>query len=290
MDQSWNILNDYKQKLPHYGKLLEIMESVYRLRRETGPGNRQNIYTGNRTEAIERLRSGKSLVNPVKYPIADFHSKEYFLSLLSLLETVHGVDAASLHRETLMAAENGYEEMALDLFAGKIYEETGDGSDSDSDDVVFNIMPFLLRESLKPYFSSLAAEFSVEIAGADWSQPFCPVCSQPADMAIIRDDGRHFFCLQCDCEWHFKRLQCPVCGNTSTEELAYFTVENGNGGSNNDPYRVDVCHRCHGYIKTIDARKKEVPLVPELENIITIHLDLRAEAEGFQRIGKTSAK
>lgn len=288
MDKNLNTLKDYQQRLPHYRNLLTMMESVYRLRQDTGRARERNIYPGNRAEAVERLRNGKSIVNPLKDAIADNHAKERFLSLLSLLEPLGGIDAEGLLKASAMAAQDGYEKMVRDLFTGEI---SGSGEDAGSGDGgVFNILPFLLHESLKPYFSSLAGDFSTETATADWSQSFCPVCSRPADMAIIRDDGRHLFCLQCDCEWHFKRLQCPVCGNTSTEDLAFFTVENGDGGNDDDPYRVDVCHRCHGYIKTIDARKKEGLLIPELENIITIHLDLRAEAEGFQRTGKTNAK
>jgi FdhE protein len=58
--------------------------------------------------------------------------------------------------------------------------------------------------------------------------------------------------------------------------LSYFMV--ADGGT-----RVDTCKACSRYIKTRDSRKgnNEVPL--DVEDLLTIHLDLLAAREGFER-------
>jgi FdhE protein len=47
-------------------------------------------------------------------------------------------------------------------------------------------------------------------------------------------------------------------------------------------FRVDFCKKCNRYIKTLDKRAV-VSLVPlELENLVTLHLDILAHEQGFK--------
>jgi formate dehydrogenase maturation protein FdhE len=46
--------------------------------------------------------------------------------------------------------------------------------------------------------------------------------------------------------------------------------------------RIDLCEKCHQYIKTIDARVIEV-LDASLEDLATLHLDLVASKKGCRR-------
>lgn len=83
-------------------------------------------------------------------------------------------------------------------------------------------------------------------------------------------------CSACSFSWQFKRLACAYCGSDDPEKLSYFTA--GDGAT-----RVDTCKACSRYIKTRDSRKgnSDVPL--EIEDLLTIHLDLLASREGFER-------
>ena len=47
-------------------------------------------------------------------------------------------------------------------------------------------------------------------------------------------------------------------------------------------YRIDLCEKCHQYIKTIDARVEEI-LDPSLEDLATLHLDLLASQRCYHR-------
>jgi FdhE protein len=91
------------------------------------------------------------------------------------------------------------------------------------------------------------------------------------------DEGkRRLSCSACFFRWPFPRIQCPYCGNADPDTLSYFTAGDG-------PTRVGVCRKCSRYLKTRDARigNADVPL--EAEDLATLHLDLLAGKEGFER-------
>ena len=50
-----------------------------------------------------------------------------------------------------------------------------------------------------------------------------------------------------------------------------------------DSYRIDVCEKCKKYIKTVDSSAVSHEVVPAVEDIATLHLDIIAEEEGYKR-------
>lgn len=110
----------------------------------------------------------------------------------------------------------------------------------------------------------------------NWDQGYCPVCGSAPALAILADNGtRILVCEFCRCQWPFKRIQCPSCGNTDTKTLLYFF-------SDEEPaYRVSTCDACKKYLKTIDTRRLTRPFYPPLESIVTTHLDLQARQMGY---------
>lgn len=130
-----------------------------------------------------------------------------------------------------------------------------------------------LRTALENFSSGYGAEDF-----AEWQVGFCPLCGSRAGMAELNgEEGRRSLsCSACSFRWPFKRLTCAYCGCDDPEKLSYFTA--GVGAT-----RVDTCKGCSRYIKTRDSRKgnSDVPL--EVEDLLTIHLDLLASREGFER-------
>ena len=111
-----------------------------------------------------------------------------------------------------------------------------------------------------------------------WQESFCPICGSRAGMAELSgEEGRRSLsCSACSFNWPFKRMACAYCGCAEPEKLSYFTAGEGS-------IRVDTCKACSRYIKTRDLRKgnSDVPL--EIVDLLTIHLDLLASREGFER-------
>lgn len=139
------------------------------------------------------------------------------------------------------------------------------------------LVEYLFEIPLKAALERCATGFAPEELDG-WKEAYCPVCgSRPAMAEIAGDEGRRFLsCSACTYRWPFKRLQCPCCGNEEVKKLGYFTA--GEGAT-----RVDTCTACSRYIKTRDSRKGHADVPLDVEDLLTIHLDLLAAREGFER-------
>jgi formate dehydrogenase maturation protein FdhE len=107
----------------------------------------------------------------------------------------------------------------------------------------------------------------------------CGWCGSPPGLAKLRrDDGRRvLFCSLCGQNWPFARLSCPFCQRE--DALERLRVDTG------DRCSIDACSRCRNYLKTVDERNLPAaePLIPLVQAVATLHLDLVAEREGYQR-------
>jgi FdhE protein len=130
-----------------------------------------------------------------------------------------------------------------------------------------------LKTALEHFSEGVAPDVS-----DGWQEGYCPVCGSRAGMAELsgEEGKRSLFCSACTFRWAFKRLQCPFCGNDEVETLSYFVA--GEGAT-----RVDTCTVCSRYIKTRDSRKGNADVPLDVEDLLTIHLDLLAAREGFER-------
>ncbi|MEI6305745.1 MAG: formate dehydrogenase accessory protein FdhE, partial [Deltaproteobacteria bacterium] len=139
------------------------------------------------------------------------------------------------------------------------------------------LIEYLFEIPLKASLESFADGITPgDVSG--WQEPLCPVCgSRPGMAELVGEEGKRFLCCStCSFLWPFKRLKCPSCGSEDPESLGYFTIGDG-------VVRVDTCKECSRYIKTRDSRKgnSDVPL--DVEDLLSIHLDLLASREGFER-------
>jgi len=142
------------------------------------------------------------------------------------------------------------------------------------------LLTFLAESSIKPVFEAYAENLKGYVDQQSWYRGYCPVCgSQPERGELRIDAGERFLeCSSCSFKWRFKRVVCPFCGNDKSEKLRFFNTE-GDGKA----YRVDVCEECKKYIKTIDLREVQGEVIPLVEDMGTLHLDMIAEKEGYTR-------
>jgi FdhE protein len=139
------------------------------------------------------------------------------------------------------------------------------------------ILKFLTNMALKPSLNTLKESAGERIEKDGWNYGYCPLCGSYPDMAYLGDQGKRFLhCELCGYEWYYPRLKCPFCENDQPKKLGYFVSEEEEG------FRVDFCKKCNCYIKTLDMRVIEQPAPLELENLITLHLDMLAHEQGFQ--------
>ncbi len=139
------------------------------------------------------------------------------------------------------------------------------------------VLKFLIHMALKPSLNTLKESVRERIEKDGWNYGYCPLCGSYPDMSCLGDQGKRFLhCELCGYEWYYPRLKCPFCENDKPKKLGYFVSEEEEG------FRVDFCKKCNRYIKILDMRVIEQPAPLELENLITLHLDMLAHEQGFK--------
>ena len=224
------------------------------------------------------LAGGLPLLAPERLSV-DREKAGAFLS--GVVDVLRGANRDPLGGEELDRIGRALAEAALDLpslFSAclqrerKIIEEA-----SAAISVRPPLLTFILEVSLKTALS-LAAESVGPEAVEGWKEGYCPVCGSRAGMdELAGEEGKRYLCCSaCSFRWPFPRLRCPYCGNQDPETLSYFVA-------GEEPVRVGVCRKCTRYIKTRDSRKGNGDVPLEAEDLATLHLDLLAGKEGFER-------
>ena len=154
-----------------------------------------------------------------------------------------------------------------DIFAGA--EEMG---------VEPKALAFFLYHSLRPSFCTCAAQLAAYLdPSPSGEQGYCPVCGSPPAIAWLEGEGqRYLFCSFCWHRWPLNRALCPFCGSREQQGLLYLYSEE------EKEYRVDACQSCRKYIKTVDTRVPGRLFYPPLEQVASLHLDLKAAEAGYE--------
>ncbi len=266
-------IDGYKNMNPHYEELLDILEEVLILRETYRRKIEEDIFNVDESLIEKKVEGGLPLVD---FPEGDFElkePKEYFIALLDIAQKRELEETQEIISK-IKSGEVDYREMVRETFIPRQDEddtEEGEGG-------VFDLLGFLVEESLRPALEVLSEKYGKAINKAKWSEGYCPICGREPKISELKGEGgrRFLFCGQCGFEWAFKRIRCPFCGNEDQQTLAYFTIEE------EEKYRVDVCNVCNKYIKAVDFRKVEKAPNLDVEDIATLHLDILADEEGYE--------
>jgi FdhE protein len=138
----------------------------------------------------------------------------------------------------------------------------------------------LAQSALKPTLRAWCREMAplVHTAGA-WEKACCFICGAHASLGELQgsEQAKHLRCGQCGADWPIRRLQCIYCGN----EGSLLGILYPEGRREN--VRVEVCDKCHGYLKVV---ARFAPCSPEelaLEDLSTLYLDCLAQERGYRR-------
>jgi len=139
-------------------------------------------------------------------------------------------------------------------------------------------LSFFLYHSLRPSLCRCEHELSGYLADAPaWERGYCSVCGSPPALAWLEGDGQRFlYCSFCWHKWPVPRALCPFCGSRDPQVLSYIYSEDERD------YRLDVCNACRRYVKTVDTRNLARGCYPPLEQIASLHLDIKAAEAGFK--------
>ncbi len=207
---------------------------------------------------------------PVKVDVKQFQS--LFAKLVEVVREHRPETEAELEKIVGGLKEDDYQDL-IQLFAA---EKHGDIVEKANElDVNEGLFAFLVFNGLRPFYIAYAEPMRPLAKEEAWADPQCPICGTPGRMAKLDGEGgkRSLYCSLCDTVWKYKRLECPYCA-ADHEHLRYLEIEESQ-------YQIDVCLKCKGYIKTLDARELSTQPYLLLDDLLTIDLDLLAQKEGY---------
>jgi len=260
---------------PEYIDVLLPFEEIFAYvdGKEAGTGIRFAVPEGN---GAERVQGGLPLLSPEALSVDRDAATAFLSGLLDVLRRVGREGHADLDR-----IGGGLSDGSLDLASLYVACLARKRDVVDQAAVSLSVqaplLAFVLEIPLKTALERVSSSLPAERFDG-WKEGYCPVCGSRAGMAELSgDEGkRRLSCSACFFLWPFPRIQCPYCGNADPETLSYFTAGDG-------PTRVGVCRSCSRYLKTRDTRLGNADVPLEAEDLATLHLDLLAGKEGFER-------
>ncbi|NVO00084.1 MAG: formate dehydrogenase accessory protein FdhE [Geobacteraceae bacterium] len=261
--------------MPEYALVLPLFTAIYGYvqGREADTGITAEL---DKIDPATRTANGFPLISPLDLVVDTDQARQFLVGLIEVMKGAGNEGQAELDGIVV-----SLEEGKLDITAilRSILERSRQPIEaaSASTGIPASLIEYIFEIPLKTALEQLSAALSEDYF-AEWGESLCPFCGSRAGMAELYGEGgqKRLCCSTCQRLWNYKRLKCPYCGCEDVDKLSYFTAGEGTT-------RVDTCKGCSRYIKTRDQRSSgnDVPL--EAEDLLTIHLDLLATKEGFER-------
>lgn len=137
----------------------------------------------------------------------------------------------------------------------------------------------IAQNAIKPALREWCRQLMPLVKGIAWNKSTCFMCGAVATLAELQgnDQIKHLRCGQCGTDWQFPRLQCMYCGNEDHRTLKHIYTE-----SHLETMRVEVCDKCHGYLKVITSFAPASPEMLTAMDLSTLQLDSIAETHGYK--------
>ncbi len=268
-------IQQIKKKRPGYREILDFYQKVKEAQ--------ANVKSSLKIDPIHLKKEWKellskegfSLIQKEDFPLDIESSVKLFQTLCQI-----GREANPHMAEQARKIEEAIEKKRIDLkqFLKKGLKEQRIEQVADELGLDKKFFPFLIQGSTKPSIEAGMEKLRSELDPEMWLKGYCPVCGSLPFLSLLKEDvgKRYLICSYCGYEWRIDRMFCPFCSNKEQESLHYLFAEG------EEAYRIDLCEKCHQYIKTIDYRKLEKS-DPVLEDLATLHFDILASQKGYKR-------
>jgi FdhE protein len=264
-----------KEKRPGYGEVLDFYVKVKEAQVASRASLKMDPIKLKRKLRGRQTGEGFSLIHKEDFPVDIEASISLFHALCRIGKTTnpHMAEQAETINQLLRDNKMDLEKMLTE--AGK--EQTSDHAAA-YQGLDRQVLSFLIQSSIEPSIESGMENLHSEFEPETWLKSHCPVCGSLPALNLLKGKGgkRYSLCSYCGYQWRIDRMSCAVCGNKEQGLLKYFY------GEGEESYRIDLCDKCHHYIKTIDYRNLEES-DPFLEDLATLHLDVVAVQKGYER-------
>jgi FdhE protein len=275
-DQVKRAVEAVKRSRPAYEEILNFYGRMFAA--QQGSLSRLHIEPLQIPDKVRSVRAGEKfpLIEIKQFAHDKIESGKLFIAICRLAHEANP-KLAGAARRILDAAEETVSPDALftALLSG---DEALFENISAELEIEKQVLGFITYNSLKPSLCTCAEQLASYLNQSEpWLLGYCPVCGSAPILSILEDEGaRSLTCSFCWYKWSVKRLYCPFCKNSDSKLLHYLFSEE------EKDVRVDLCDNCKKYIKTVDSRRANRLIYPPLEQISTLHLDIKARAEGFE--------
>jgi FdhE protein len=264
-----------KERRPGYGDILDFYSKVRELQDESKSSLKIGPITLEKERKDLLAREGFPLMRKEDFSLDIEASIRLFRSLCRIGKAAN--PHMAVQAEKIGEAINNKKMDLKKLFDGGVEEEKigQAAAEAGLDKTIFS---FFLHSSIRPSIEAGVEQLRGELDPETWRKGHCPACGSLPSLSLLKgEEGkRYLLCSFCDYQWRTDRLSCPACDNKDQESLKYFC------GEGEEAFRIDLCDRCHRYIKTIDYRNLEAS-DPCLEDLATLHLDILASNKGYKR-------
>jgi FdhE protein len=258
------------ERLPAYRGMLEFHAGIFTAQEEANPAVRLAPYTLAPDTVREALAGRLPLVPPERMQFDPEVTSVLFAELCRLAVDC-GTGLAGSAR-VLAGRPEAPGRLAARFLAG-------DEAHLLEAAVAWGVEPpelsFFLYHGLRPSIARGAEDLARFLAGGTWERGVCPICGSLPALGWLSAEGERFLhCGFCWHRWPMRRLACPFCDQPNRLSYIYTDEE--------PEYRIDVCDACRRYLKTVDSRNLPRPAYPPLEQVASLHLDLKAAESGYQ--------
>lgn len=264
-----------KEKRSGYGEILDFYQKIKELQDEIKPSLKIELTPLKKEWKNLLKKEGFPLIQKEDFPIDIDASSKLFKKLCEIGRSANPHMAEQIAKNEEVLSHKGLD--FIKLFKEKLKEKKTEKL-ADDLGVDKKIFLFLHQMSIQPSIEATVEKLRSELDPETWLKGYCPICGSLPSLSLLKEEvgKRYLLCSYCNYQWRTDRLLCPFCNNSDQGSLHYFYAEQ------EEAIRIDLCDKCHQYIKTIDYRKFEEP-DPVLEDLATLHLDLLACQKGYQR-------
>ncbi len=275
LEKTKNLISLLKNRNPAYREILDFYENVTEEQETFKPKLKLTPLKTSKDLRTFQVKEGFPLINKEEL-ILDITSSVMLFE--SLCKT--GKNTTDKMKENILSIEDAVRNGALDIekLLERHYDKTYTDKILEDMEIDETVLNFLIHMSIKPSVNLNVEKLTDQVDLKNWLRGYCPFCgSFPQISELIGEGQRYLMCSFCSFKWPSERLKCPFCENNDHESIHYFY------GEGQEVYRVSVCDKCRQYIKTVDSRKLNYEPDLNLEDIVTIHLDILASVKGFKR-------
>lgn len=276
-DEIRGVLLNLQRAKPAYGELLGVYRELFLAQNRLAAQPEPLLLGLDREGARQRLANGFPLYAPESFPLDPEAHGAFLRTVCDLAEAAPDPLARTARR---VAAAHSEKALEMDGLGHAILAGDDEGLERVAAELAVDpgALRFLLTGALAP----LAARFARKAADAllmdapPWERGRCPICGHLPSISSLADQGdRWLICGFCQHQWAVPRIFCPACETRDNGAISYFF------SPEEAEYRVYTCDNCRFYLKTVDLRQLGRRFYPPAEVLLTLHLDIQAQEEGF---------